>query len=233
MRDLDWARWERLSRAWEELGVGRAVGPAHGPVLPPRSVNATANASGNTSASREASPWRNPGDRHDPHNFEEHTIVSALHAAAVLSRSPPKQRIRSRDLLAHSRERVLSASVTSPLRRPKSASPLKRAVSSSGGRGRAGAGANRGGTAKGPVAKDVSLFAVGDVADLLDNLFERDDADRRRLRRAAVTQVYDLFLSVRICTHALVYVFTFRAVHDLPLRRRGRVLYDACICMCV
>ena len=83
VRDED---WERLGKAWCAARVGSPPrireqqrshlsrawqSPARTPSFSPSSV-----------------PWRNPGDRHEPSPYEEHTIATAQHASSVLARHP-------------------------------------------------------------------------------------------------------------------------------------------------
>jgi hypothetical protein len=76
VRDED---WERLGQAWCAARIGS----------PPRIREQERARLARAWQSPARSPWRNPGDRHEPHHpYEEHTIATAQHASSVLARHP-------------------------------------------------------------------------------------------------------------------------------------------------
>jgi hypothetical protein len=166
MRDEEWR--ERLSQTWHAAGVGsppkmreqRAWQPHAGAQEPSVDVE------------RGPLPWRNPGDRHDPHGtFEEHTIASAQHAAAALARHQ------------HSPARARPSTAASPSKRDVCPALVSGSCSRVDTRG-------------------LSCAADPDeVAAWLESLFGADDTERRRLRRAAVKSAGLLRLLLVISVH--------------------------------
>jgi len=131
---------DRLSRAWQAAGVGS----------PSRLRD----------HDRGVSPWRNPGDHHEQQHrpFEDHTICSATHAAAALSRYPPSM--------------ARGSSPNERRARPASAaSPSKRAGPE---------------ICRGLNHDSLQRLAPDEVIAMLDDMFKHDDEGRRRLRHLAI-----------------------------------------------